>query len=102
MSAGHNRRTSVAEWVELAMVPRESVPDVSSRSRYVALQHETQATAMRQTAADFRRRTVAPIASARLDKPQACDWRDGRAGVTRAAAADRLEFYSFFINHCQG
>jgi hypothetical protein len=71
MSAGHNRRTSTAEWVELAMVPRESVPDVSSRPTYVALQHETQATAMRQTAADFRHPAIAPIATTRLDAPQA-------------------------------
>jgi hypothetical protein len=70
MSAGHNRRTSTAEWVELAMVPRESVPDVPSRPIYVALQHETQATTMRQTAADSRRPSVAPIATTRLDASQ--------------------------------
>jgi len=41
---------------------------------------------------------VALIAEARLDAPQALF---GATGVA-AAAGDRREFYSFFINHCQG
>jgi hypothetical protein len=39
---------------------------------------------MRQTAADLRLAPIAPIAIARLDTPQACNWREGlRLGVTR-------------------
>ncbi|MGA2491913.1 MAG: hypothetical protein ABSF67_03060 [Roseiarcus sp.] len=83
MSAGHKRRTSTAKWVELAMVPRESVPDVPSRPTYVALQHETQATTMRQTAADFRRLIIAPIATTRLDASQARHRRPRPAQASR-------------------